>query len=143
MALSLAVGHFFAAFNYASMKTYAQNFQAPAFSLLNFSIGMILFLGIMGSILAYMYQPKALENIFIDGVIVGNAALLPLLAVETRFSLISMAFLFLRAFQLPSLVKSREVGVLIGFGAVLFSFAFVLIGTLMFQIAGFSMNGTQ
>lgn len=139
-AIALAFGHVFGAFNYANPKVYSPDYILPAFSLINLMVGSIIFLGLYGSVLAWRHGVRRLENILIEGLILGNAAVLPFIAVETRFSVLSLAFLSLRTGEVVSTRLSGQERALLIVGTTLFSVAFVLIGTLMFQITSIPMD---
>lgn len=132
-AAIIAIGHVFSAFNYTNIKTYEKDFSTSTLSVWNVLVGSIIFLGLYGSIRALVYDFKNVSNVFIDGMLYGGAAALPFLAVETRFSLMPLAFLSVRAFGLFNhRFAPHELAPLI-LGLVMFVAAFMFVAALSTQ----------
>ncbi|MCZ8546676.1 hypothetical protein OOJ09_21005 [Mesorhizobium qingshengii] len=96
--LSLWVGHIFSAFNFSHLKVYITE-PVVKFSFFNVLAGAALFLGFLTSVGIVTRGPYDPQDYFIDAVMIGSASALPLLAVETRFSLLPALALSYRAIQ--------------------------------------------
>jgi hypothetical protein len=95
--VALWIGHVVAAFDYSHLKTYVTEKRSP-FSVFNVVVGTVIFLGVAQWSLALRIYDRA--DVFLDSVLIGSVAVLPFLAVETRFSLLAMTVLSCRTCEL-------------------------------------------
>ena len=82
---ALWVGHVVGAFDHSQLKVYIVEARSSLFSPFNVLVGAVLFLGLArwaGVLRGGNYRRS---DFFLDSIMLGGAAALPLLAVETRF----------------------------------------------------------
>lgn len=102
MILLLGFSHIFAAFNYQNLETYIvypEGFILDAFAYQNIIVGLIMFYGSVHAISRWASMKIKPADLLIDGMIIVTVAPLAILAVETRFTIIPLALLILRAGQ--------------------------------------------
>lgn len=125
-AFSLALGHTIAAFDWTNLRPYIIDDALPAYPARNILIGAMLFLGFSRMINRRGYCTR---DYALDVLLVGNLAVLPFLAVETRFTLIPMIIVSILVLEHFKAGVSWQTAVrACGFGLV-FSFATFMIQT--------------
>jgi hypothetical protein len=124
IAIALFGGHLVGAFDYTQLKTYVTDPEIETFSPTNLVVGFAIFACLMLWLRRLMERTYDVSDFFLDAIFFGVVAVLPLLAVGTRFSLLPMIVIFLRLISwttLPLPAGSRVPEV---FGGVLFAFLF-------------------
>lgn len=120
-AVELFGGHLLTAFDYTNLKVYIDNLALPPMSPNNVIVGMIIFLGLQRTLSLVGPGRYRLHDAVIDASLFGGIVMLPLLAVETRFSLIPMTMLtvrFLEAVTARTRDISQSIGMALIFGLV-------------------------
>lgn len=89
--VALWFGHLVAAFDYSQIKPYITEPRAP-FSFFNMLVGAVVFLG-LSQWLKDMQGGYTAANALVDSIMLGSIVMLPLIAVENRFSLLALLVL--------------------------------------------------
>lgn len=124
------VGHLYSAFNYSNPQVYIIS-QFTHISILNFALGSLFFVGFQYRMARLASSGYDVVDFYCDSILIGAVALLPLLAVETRFSYLATVILLWWFFRWSSdwRTNKRKIADISGglvFGS-LFAFAMLLV----------------